>query len=398
VPAVPAVPRHRSSGPSGASGRRVARNTARALGGALSFTLLLGFGYGWYEYRSLRAGMQTFQLNALGTDPKGTGAHHVAGPKNEQNILLVGLDTRDGLSPELQHKLKVGSDASHATDTIMVLHVPAGGRRATMISIPRDSYVDIPGGWAKNKINAAYGDAYNDALQKGASEKQAERAGADLLVETVSQFTGLRIDHYVQVGFGGFYTIAKALHRIPVTLCTDADDSFTRNRLANQQGGSDFKMSAGHHELTPVQALEFVRQRHFLHGGDLAREKRQRYFITAAFDKIASAHVLLDPGRLGALIKAVQGAFFVDSKLDLVRFAGQMSDLAANQISGFTIPTHGTQFVSIVGTSQDVVIVDPQEVRSAIQNRLTPSRSASSPKAAKPRSKPAAPALKGCVY
>jgi len=403
VPAALAVPRHRRSGAGGVSGRRVARNTARVLGGALSFTLLLGFGYGWYEYRSLRAGLQTFQLNALGTDPKGNGgAHHVAGPKNEQNILLVGLDTRDGLSPALQHKLKVGSDASHATDTIMVLHVPAGGRRATMISIPRDSYVDIPGGWAKNKINAAYGDAYNDAMQKGASEKQAERAGADLLVQTVSQFTGLRIDHYVQVGFGGFYTIAKALHRIPVTLCADADDSFTRNRLANQQGGSGFKMSAGQHDLTPVQALEFVRQRHFLRGGDLAREKRQRYFITAAFDKIASAHVLLDPGRLGSLIKAIQGAFFLDTDLaqHLVTFAEQMSDLAANQLSGFTIPTHGSQYVSIVGQSQDVEIVDPQEVRAAIQKRLTSTPGKASSEAtntAKPASRPGSTA-KGCVY
>ena len=396
---LPAAARHRSSVSSGGSGRRVARNTARVVGGALSFTLLLGFGYGWYEYRSLRAGLQTFQLNALGTDPSDAGgSHHVAGPKNEQNILLVGLDTREGLSPTLQHKLKVGSDASHATDTIMVLHVPAGGRRATMISIPRDSYVDIPGGWAKNKINAAYGDAYNDALQKGASEKQAERAGADLLVETVSQFTGLRIDHYVQVGFGGFYTIARALHRIPVTLCADADDSFTRNRLENQQGGSGFKMSAGHHDLTPVQALEFVRQRHFLHGGDLAREKRQRYFITAAFDKIASAHVLLDPGRLGALIKAVHGTFFVDTKLDLVKFAGQLSDLAANQLTGFTVPTHGSQFVSIVGASQDVEIVDPHEVQAAIQKRLTSTPTKpSSAKASKPAAKPGSTA-KGCVY
>jgi len=267
-----------------------------------------------------------------------------------------------------------------------------------MISIPRDSYVDIPGGWAKNKINAAYGDAYNDAVQKGASEKQAERAGANLLIQTVSQFTGLRIDHYVQVGFGGFYTIARALHRIPVTLCADADDSFTRNRLENQQGGSGFKMSAGHHDLTPVQALEFVRQRHFLHGGDLAREKRQRYFITAAFDKIASAHVLLDPGRLGALIKAVHGTFFVDTKLDLVKFAGQLSDLAANQLTGFTVPTHGSQFVSIVGASQDVEIVDPHEVQAAIQKRLTSTPTKpSSAKASKPAAKPGSTA-KGCVY
>ena len=376
------------------------------LGAALSVTLFLGFGYGWYEYRSLRAGMQTFQLGALGKDPSGAGnggtSHRTAGPKNTQNILLVGLDSRDGLSSAEQHLLHVGSDTSMATDTIMILHVPAGGRRATMISIPRDSYVDIPGGWAKNKINAAYGDAYTDALHKGASQKQAERAGADLLVQTVSNFTGLRIDHYVQVGFGGFYTIAKALHRIPVTLCAAANDSLTRNRLAGLQGGSGFNMSAGYHDLTPVQALEFVRQRHFLHGGDLAREKRQRYFITAAFNKIASAHVLLDPSRLNALIKAVQGSFFVDSKLDLVTFAEQMSDLGANQISGFTIPIQGYQDVTIVDSTQNVVVVDPQRVQTAIEQRLTGSTSTPSNKPSVPAtassSKSTSPVTKGCVY
>ena len=376
------------------------------LGAALSVTLFLGFGYGWYEYRSLRAGMQTFQLGALGKDPSGAGnggtTHRTAGPKNAQNILLVGLDSRDGLSSTEQHLLHVGSDTSMATDTIMILHVPAGGRRATMISIPRDSYVDIPGGWAKNKINAAYGDAYTDALHKGASQKQAERAGADLLVQTVSNFTGLRIDHYVQVGFGGFYTIAKALHRIPVTLCAAANDSLTRNRLAGLQGGSGFNMSAGYHDLTPVQALEFVRQRHFLHGGDLAREKRQRYFITAAFNKIASAHVLLDPSRLNALIKAVQGSFFVDSKLDLVTFAEQMSDLGANQISGFTIPIQGYQDVTIVDSTQNVVVVDPERVQTAIQQRLTGSTSTGSNKpsasATASSSKSTSPVTKGCVY
>jgi LCP family protein required for cell wall assembly len=326
----------------------------------------------------------------------------------DQNVLLVGLDSRDGLSPAEQHLLKVGSDQSLSTDTIMVLHVPADGRRATMISIPRDSYVDIDG-YAKNKINAAYADAYSDAEKKGATHEEAERAGADLLVETVRKLTGLRIDHYVQVGFGGFYTIAKALGSIPVTLCAATDDSFARNRADGQSGGSGFKMSAGRHDLDPVQALKFVRQRHYLHGGDLAREKRQRYFIGAAFDKIATAGVLLDPAKVGALIKAVHGAFYVDSGFDPLSFAKQLVDLSADKITGFTIPTQGEAQVSILGTIQDVVLVDPAKVQGAIADRLNPpptSTSSStappgptaSPGPPTPSGHSAAPVAKGCVY
>jgi LCP family protein required for cell wall assembly len=399
---MPSTARHRDSLAGSRPRGGVAVAAARVLGAVLSFALLLGFGYGWYEYRSLRSGMQTFRLNAIGKDPnsgEGGADRHAAGFKNAQNILLVGIDTRTGLSAAEQHRLKVGGGTSMATDTIMVLHVPAGGRRATMISIPRDSYVDIQG-YAKNKINAAYGDAYGDAVGKGASEKQAERAGADLLIQTVSDFTGLRIDHYVQIGFGGLYTIAKALHGIPVNLCAATDDSFTHNRLASMQGGSGFKMSAGHHDLTPLQAFEFVRQRHFLPHEDIDRERRQRYFLTAAFDKIASAHVLLNPSRLSSLIKAVQGAFFTDDKLDLVKFAGQLSDLSANQISGFTIPFQGYQDVSIVGSTQNVVIVDPQRVQAAIQKRLTRAPAKPSSPSSRSSSKPASrgTATKGCVY
>jgi LCP family protein required for cell wall assembly len=383
------------------SRRAVLRAAGRVLAAALSLTLLTGFGYGWYEYRSLHAGLQKFHLKHLGRQPAGAGGSAAAKPAgSDQNILLVGLDSRDGLSPQERKLLKVGNAGSLATDTIMVLHVPADGRRATMFSIPRDSYVDIPG-YLKNKINAAYADAYSDAANRGASHKQAEAAGADLLVATVSDLTGLRIDHYVQVGFGGFYTIAKALKTVPVTLCAATDDTRAHNRATNQTGGSGFKMSAGHHDLTPLQALEFVRQRHNIKGGDLAREKRQRYFLAAAFDKIASAGTLLDPGRLHALIKAVTGAFYVDDHFDLVSFAQQLVDLSADRISGTTIPTHGTRDVQVAGLTTNVEVVDPAQVRRFVQDRLNPSptpASGASHHAGSSGASAAPPAAKGCVY
>jgi LCP family protein required for cell wall assembly len=352
----------------GAATRARAVQLGKLVAALMSVTLLLGFGYGWYEYRSLDNGLQRLHLSNLA----GAGTPAKPGSKfkgTEQNILVVGLDSRDGLSAAERRLLSVGNDNSLSTDTIMIIHVPADGSKATMISIPRDSYVDIPGGYLKNKINAAYADAYVDS---SGSDKQKQAAGANELVSTVGKLTGLKINHYIQVGFGGFYTITKAIGAIPVNLCHSTDDTIAHNEATGQGGvGSNFKMSAGKHNLTPVQAMQFVRQRHNLTGGDIAREKRQRYFLAAAFNKIASAGVLLNPVKLSNLIKAVTGSFYVDDNgFSLADLAEQMTNLSAGNIVGYTIPTQGTSTVNIGGLSQSVELVDPAKVKSRIARIL----------------------------
>jgi LCP family protein required for cell wall assembly len=357
--------RHRPVRHPGKDGRRVFGFAAGALSTLLSATLFLAFGYGWYNYRELNAGTHHLALRNLvgGADQHAdetTGG--ITG--KTQNILLVGLDSRAGLSNAEQHRLHVSSSTfTLSTDTIMIIHVPADGSKAKIISIPRDSFVDIPQGWAKNKINAAYADAYSDA--KG-TEDQKEAAGADLLIATVKKLTGLNIDHYVQVNFGGFYRIAQAIGKIPVNLCQSVNDTFAHNRATGQTGGSDFKMSAGHHELNAVQALEFVRQRHNIRGGDYGRVQRQRYFLSAAFDRIASAGMLGNPFRLRNLIHAVNGAFYIDNGFSLLALAEQMSNMTGSKISGHTIPTKGTGLASVAGTQEDVDFVDPQQVRTFV--------------------------------
>jgi LCP family protein required for cell wall assembly len=343
---------------------------AKVLASAVSVLLVLGFGYGWYEYRSLDKGVQRLHLTNLAQEstPPPTqqpSAHHVEGV--EQNILIVGMDSRSGLSAAERKLLSVGNADSLSTDTIMVIHVPADGSRASMISIPRDSYVDIPGGYLKNKINAAYADAYSDST---GSVKEREAAGANQLIATVKELTGLSINHYVQVGFGGFYTIAKAIGKIPVNLCHATDDTLAHNEATGQgRVGSNFKMSAGKHELTPVQVVEFVRQRHNLTGGDLAREKRQRYFLTEAFNKIESAGTLLNPVKLNHLIKAIAGTFYIDDNdgFSIPDLAAQMSDLSANKIVGYTIPTEGPGWATVAGSSVSVELVDPAKVKARIK-------------------------------
>lgn len=353
----------------------------KVLAAALSGALLLGFGYGWYEYRSLNSGLHRLHLHNLGQPP----ATAAGGPQHEgqaQNIVIAGVDSRADLSPAERRLLRVGGDASLGADTIMVIHVPADGSRATMISIPRDSFVDIPGGYLKNKINASYADGYTYGAPAGSTDEQRQAAGADVLVGAVQKLTGLQIDHYVQVGFGGFYTIAKAIGGIRVNLCQAADDTHAYNRAHGEGSvGSDFKMSAGWHDLTPVQSLEFVRQRHNLKGDDLGREKRQRYFLTEAFSKITSAGVLLHPAKLNKLIKAVTGAFYVDDNgFSLVDLANQMADLSADRIAGYTIPVEGAARKTVANETLSVELVDPVKVRAFIGRVLehpTASRSAS---------------------
>ena len=215
--------------------------------------------------------------------------------------------------------LHVGRDGgSKATDTMMIVHVPANGSKATIISLPRDSYVTIAG-HGQDRLNAAYVYGYNDAKNNGADDAEAQTAGADLLLSTVTNLTGLTINHYVQVSLLGFYEISKAIGGVPINLCKAVDDTTAANRAAGLDGGSGFKMSKGKHTISGKTALEFVRQRHFLRGGDLDRVRRQQYFLTAAFRKVASVGLLF---KLNALGDAVKRNIVLD-KRPRPRHAGQ---------------------------------------------------------------------------
>ena len=151
-----------------------------------------------------------------------------------------------------------------------------------------------------------------------------------------------------------------------MNLCESVDDTGARNRAEGQIAGSGFRMSAGHHHLDAVQSLEFVRQRHNLpgpDGNDIGREQRQRYFLAQAFNKIASAGMLLNPAKLHNLIDTITSAFFVDGDFSLQNFAEQMLDLNSQHIVGQTIPI--TNVNGIVG-DQSVVLVDPATVRAKV--------------------------------
>ena len=170
------------------------------------------------------------------------------------NWLIVGSDSREGLSDQEIKDLRLGKVEGRRTDTIILLHKPASGK-PTLVSLPRDSYVPIPG-QGRNKLNAAY------AL-----------GGPDLLVQTVETVTGLHVDHYAEVGFGGFVGMTDAVGG--VELCP-------KRNIKDRKSGLD--VQKGCQEMDGPTALAYVRARYFDPTGDLGRVKRQQEFLGAVFD------------------------------------------------------------------------------------------------------------------
>jgi LCP family protein required for cell wall assembly len=192
------------------------------------------------------------------------------------NWLIAGSDSRGGLTRTEEDQLALGHDISGGrTDTIMLLHMPANGTRPTLVSIPRDSYVPIPG-HGSNKINSAY-----------------SFGGPKLLIQTVQNVTGLRIDHYMGIGFGGLVDVVNDVGG--VTLCLPGP-------MKDPKAGLNLKK--GCQTLNGGQALSFVRTREFPLG-DLQREQDQRALLKSLLSKMTSAGTLINPF---AVIPAASGA------------------------------------------------------------------------------------------
>lgn len=192
------------------------------------------------------------------------------------NWLIAGSDSRGGLTTQQENQLALGRDITGGrSDTIMLLHLPANGTRPTLVSIPRDSYVPIPGN-GYNKINAAY------AI-----------GGPKLLIETVQNVTGLQVNHFMSIGFGGLVDVVNDVGGVRMCLKAPMKDPL-----------AGLNLKAGCQTLNGDQALGFVRTRAFTEG-DLQREQDQRVLLKAILAKMTSAGTLANPF---AVIPAASGA------------------------------------------------------------------------------------------
>ncbi|MGW5719388.1 LCP family protein [Amycolatopsis sp. NPDC003865] len=351
-------------------GRRIGGRVAL---GVVSALVLGATGYAWSQLSKLDHGLVTADVipPSAQVDEEDT----IPGEplKVAQNILLVGIDARTDAygNPLPQNVLDTlhagsGDDGGDTTDTMIVVHIPAGGAAATAISIPRDSYVDIAGGYGKHKINSAYSRGKNAAMSglraQGLSGAQLEvaanEAGAKTAIQTVQKFTGLTINHYAAINLAGFDALSQAVGGVEVCLKEPVHDSYS---------GADF--AAGPQTLSGAQALAFVRQRHGLANGDLDRIARQQAFLSGMAKKVLSAGTFTDVSKLNALVSAVQGAVVLDKGWDVLSFAQQLRGMSSGAIAFATIPV---QSLSLATPSDgDAVKVDPAQVQQFVRTAIS---------------------------
>lgn len=264
-------------------------------------------------------GLGLWANNRLTREPALSGAAGTPGT----TYLLAGSDERGSLV----HDATAGS----RTDTIMVLHVPPSGPSA-LISLPRDTYVDIPG-HGPNKLNAAY--AFG---------------GPPLLVTTVEGLTGLTVDHYVEIGLDGVAGVVDAVGGVELCLDYDVDDA--KSKLV---------WTAGCHEADGITALAFARMRYSDPQGDIGRTQRQQQLISAVGDEVAQRSLLWQPGRQVSLLRAGTDALVVSegtSILDLGRLALAFRDATGPEGIRGTPPIADVDYQP--GGVGSTVLLDPE--------------------------------------
>ena len=236
------------------------------------------------------------------------------------NWLIAGSDQRTGITRAERAKLHLGSQGANASDSLMLLHMGSG--KAVLLSIPRDSYVPIPG-YGYNKINAA--------LAIG---------GPTLLVKTVESVTGLRIDHYMGIGMLGLAGVVSAVGGVQMCVKTAIP--------ADPTGDSGFKgLAAGCHNLNGTQAIAFVRDRHSFATSDLQRIEDQRAFLKALLSKATSPGVYLNPFTSLPFASTAAGSIAVDkgaSLYDLIQAA-----MALRNPETGTVPIANANFQTSAG-------------------------------------------------
>ena len=226
------------------------------------------------------------------------------------NWLLVGSDSRQGLSEEDQAELGTGGDVGIGrTDTIMLLHIPRSGT-AQLVSIPRDSYVNVPG-FGSDKINAAF-----------------TYGGPQLLAQTVEEATGVGIDHYAEIGMGGLANVVDSVGGVEI--CVE-------EAITDPLAGID--LAAGCQDLKGADALGYVRTRATAQG-DLDRVQRQREFFAALLDKITSPATLINPFRAISLINNTSKSFMVNED-DHVWHLARVALAMSSGVDTETVPVGG---------------------------------------------------------
>ncbi|MDI2132271.1 LCP family protein [Yinghuangia seranimata] len=270
-----------------------ARRWPMTLAGLLAVLVLVTSGVGWAWVKYLDGKID--RINPFA----GLGDRPDTGASDDATFLIVGTDSREGVPKSTLNQLHAGGDSCDCTDTMMLVHLNAKRDKATVVSVPRDSYVTFPAhkdkntgrdvGESKGKINAAY-----------------TLGGAPLTVATVERATNVRIDHYIEVNFLSFVGVVDEIGG--VDMCTP---------IALKDPKSGLDLPAGTTHLDGVEALKYVRARYISSDptGDIGRTQRQQKFMTQVLARATSTGTLTNPLKLKGVLDAVLGSIKVDEGL-----------------------------------------------------------------------------------
>ncbi|KZB82314.1 LCP family protein [Amycolatopsis regifaucium] len=339
--------------------RRAGRFTRRIALGLVSLLALGTTGYAYVTKDQLQSNVPTTNALSKADDPAAPPADDGA-----TDILLVGSDARtdaqgNPLPAKMLKQLRTEEKPGVNTDTIIILRIPKTGGKPSGVSIPRDTWTDIPGR-GKNKINSAYGVAkanyangHRGESDQAKLERDSDQEGRKALVQTVQDLTQIRIDHYAEVNLLGFYLLTEALGGVKVCLNHATED---------KDSGANFRR--GEQVVSGGEALSFVRQRKNLPHGDLDRIVRQQTFLSSALNQVLSAGTLTSPSTMSGLMDVVHRSIVLDEGLDLLEFAQQAKGIASGDLTFTTIPV-----VNVNGRSEDgqsIVEIDPAAVRTFV--------------------------------
>lgn len=294
------------------AGKRALIVALVVLGGlVVAGVLAVGGGALWLNSRVERFGDP---FTAIPEDARPTRpAPVVAADADPLNVLVLGSDSRISAGDPSQWEA-----GAQRTDAIMLVHLDGDREHASVMSIPRDSWVSVPG-HGEAKINASY-----------------SLGGPALLVQTIEQLTGVRVDHVAVADFDSFTELTDALGGVEITVGQDVYDSGGLGQLV---------VGKGTHLLDGAQALAYTRQRYGLPGGDFDRVKRQQNWARAILSRAVSQGTLTDPGRATSFVQSVAGAVAVDDNLglaDMVRLATELKGLRSGDVAFLTAPVAGT--------------------------------------------------------
>ncbi|WP_037364492.1 LCP family protein [Amycolatopsis orientalis] len=358
------------------------RIAGKVIAGALSTVVFAGTAYGFSTLSALDDITRSDVIGGGGSVDE--GQKHADGA---MDILLVGRDARtdpqgNPLPQSVLQELRAGANGDDLTDTLIVLRIPDGQQEVKAFSIPRDSYVSMPGG--KGKINAAFGRgkaAEASRLRaagetdKNKIEQESMTAARKATRQAVEDLTGVVIDHYAEVNLLSFSEISKAVGGVEVCL---------KKATKDENSGADFP--AGKQRLSGGAALAFVRQRDNLPGTDFGRMRRQQVFLASMAHEVLSAGTLADPGKLSDLIDAVKRSVVLDQSWNIMDFVGKMRGVSGGGIQFTTIPVVNPDYrYDRSHPTATAVQVDPAQVKAfaaSLIGTAPPAAPAGQPRAA----------------